>query len=236
MIFFKKIKKIGLKTDIHSHLLPGIDDGVKTIDESLSLIKEYINLGYKKLIITPHVMFDTYNNSTDLILEKLNYLKNECVKNDLNIELEVSAEYNFDEEFLKRIEIDDLLPINHKYILFELSFYQKPLNYENIIFKLKSKGYVPILAHPERYRYFDMNDFKKLKELEVLFQCNIISSIGFYGKTPQKKFKELAKNKMIDFLGSDVHSVKYIEALKTSLNTNSFHKLISNNEIKNNSL
>ncbi|EDM22985.1 tyrosine-protein phosphatase [Caminibacter mediatlanticus] len=233
MIFFKKIKKIELKTDIHSHLLPGIDDGVKTIDESLSLIKEYINLGYKKLIITPHVMYDSYNNSTDLILEKINYLKNECFKNNLNIELEVSAEYNFDEEFVERIEKNDLLPINKKYILFEFSFYQKPVNYENIIFKLKSKGYIPILAHPERYRYFDLEDFKSLKELEVMFQCNIISSIGFYGKTPQKKFKELAKNKMIDFLGSDVHSFKYMEALKISFNSSSFNRLVSNLHIKN---
>ncbi len=235
MIFFKKLKPLYLKTDIHSHLLPGIDDGVKSLDESIEIIKKFISLGYKKLIITPHVMEDTYNNSTKIILNKFKELQN-AVKN-LDIELDISAEYYADSEFLKRIETGDLLPINDKYLLFETSYYEKPINLEEIVFKIQTKGLTPVLAHPERYRYIeDLDDYKKLKDLGVLFQCNINSFGGFYGKNVQKKVKYLAKQHMIDFLGSDCHSMKYMDLLEKVIKNKNFIKLIEKNSIKNNSI
>ena len=235
MIFFKKLKPLYLKTDIHSHLLPGIDDGVKSLDESIEIIKKFISLGYKKLIITPHVMEDTYNNSTKIILNKFKELQN-AVKN-LDIELDISAEYYADSEFLKRIETGDLLPINEKYLLFETSYYEKPINLEEIVFKIQTKGLTPVLAHPERYRYIeDLDDYEKLKDLGVLFQCNINSFGGFYGKNVQKKVKYLAKQHMIDFLGSDCHSMKYMDSLEKVIKNKNFIKLIERNNIKNNSI
>ena len=235
MIFFKKLKPLYLKTDIHSHLLPGIDDGVKSLDESIEIIKKFISLGYKKLIITPHVMEDTYNNSTEIILNKFKELQN-AVKN-LDIELDISAEYYADSEFLKRIETGDLLSINDKYLLFETSYYEKPINLEEIVFKIQTKGLTPVLAHPERYRYIeDLDDYKKLKDLGVLFQCNINSFGGFYGKNVQKKVKYLAKQHMIDFLGSDCHSMKYMDLLEKVIKNKNFIKLIEKNSIKNNSI
>jgi tyrosine-protein phosphatase YwqE len=233
--FFKKdFKKPHIEVDIHSHLLPGIDDGVKSFEESKELIQDFISLGYKKLIITPHVMSDVYNNSTEIILSKCNELKKYLEMYRIDIKIECSAEYNFDEEFINRIENNDLLPIEKKYILFETSYYEKPINFENIIFKIQAKGYIPILAHPERYRYFqDLEEYNKLKEKGVLFQCNINSFGGFYGKSAKKKFDYLANNNMIDFLGSDAHSKKYLESLKDVLNSKSFSKIFSKLSLKN---
>ena len=234
-MFFRKIKKINITTDIHSHLLPGIDDGAKSFEESEMLIREFIKLGYKKLIITPHVMGDYFNNSSEDIKKKCSELREYLQEKNIRIEIECSAEYFLDEEFEKRINENDLLPIHNKYILFETSYYEKPLNFDDIIFMIQSKGYVPILAHPERYRYFtDMKEYDKLKEKGVLYQCNINSFGGFYGKKAKKKFEYLAKNKMIDFLGSDAHSMKYLKSLQNVLNDNKFHKIIEKCELKNN--
>ena len=125
---------------------------------------------------------------------------------------------------------------NSKYILFETSYYDKPLTLESVIFKIESLGFIPILAHPERYRYLDEKEYFFLKDKGVLFQCNINSFGGFYGKTAKKKFEYLAKNKMIDFLGSDAHSMKYLHSLEMVLRNRKFHKIVKENPIKNYSL
>jgi tyrosine-protein phosphatase YwqE len=229
-------EKTKITTDIHSHLLPGIDDGSKSLDESIKLIEKFISLGYKKLIITPHVMSEGYNNPTSLILEKYNLLKEEINKRNLDIKIEVAVEYMLDEEFLERLEKKDILTFGKNFLLFETSYYQKPLNFEHIIFKIKSKGYVPVLAHPERYRYMELRDYEKLKELELLFQCNINSFGGFYGKNVQKKVKYIAKKQWIDFLGSDCHSMKYLNFMQNVLNDRNFHKNIEHCNIKNEEL
>jgi len=234
MFFFKKVKKIKLKTDIHSHLLP-VDDGVKSFDESVEIIKKFISLGYEKLIITPHVMFDGFNNKTSLILEKFEELKEILKENNINIKLAVAAEYMLDEELMQRLEKNDILSFGNNYLLFETSYYQKPLDFESMIFKIKLKGFTPVMAHPERYRYLEtLDDFKQIKELGVLFQSNINSFGGFYGKSVLKKAKLIAKNKMLDFLGSDCHSNRYIDFMSNVLKNNSFHKIIEGNNIKNN--
>jgi len=231
-MFFKSFKPLNLGVDIHSHLLPGIDDGAKTLEESIKMIKYFISLGYKKLIITPHVMEDTFNNSTEIIKEKFEELKQAA--QFLNIDLDVSAEYYVDEELLRRLDNDDILPIKEKYVLFESSYYEKPLYLDEVIFKIQAKGYVPVFAHPERYRYIkNMGFLYDLKDKGVLFQCNINSFGGFYGKTALKKAEYLAKNGMIDFLGSDCHNINYLEYMQTVLNSRKFKKLISKNEIKN---
>ena len=236
MFFRKKVEKLEIKTDIHSHLLP-IDDGVKSFDESLKLISKFISLGYQKLIITPHVMEDSFNNSTEYILENFERLKEEVKKAGLHIGLDISAEYYMDEEFARRLEKKDLIPIKNRYILFETSYYEKPLNLEEMVFKILSKGYIPVFAHPERYRYItDMDYYFALKEKGVLFQCNIISFGSFYGKTAYKKAKFLAKNGLVDFLGSDAHSIKYVEFLSQVLEENKFNQLLKGNKIKNNEL
>ena len=232
--FFIKKFKFNIKTDIHSHLLPGIDDGSKNLNESIFLINKFKMLGYENLIITPHVMSEGYNNSTELILEKYNELK----KNVNFMDLYVSSEYNMDEEFAKRIKNKDLIPIKNKYILFETSYYTKPTIFEDLIFEIQSFGLIPIFAHPERYRYLqdDFNKYKTIKELGVMFQCNINSFGGYYGKIAKKAVKFLAKEGMIDFLGSDAHSAKHLEFLKNVINSNELNIVFKNNKIKNDEL
>ena len=232
--FFIKKFKFNIKTDIHSHLLPGIDDGSKNLDESRELINKFKNLGYENLIITPHVMSEGYNNSTDLILQKYNALK----KNIYFMNLYVSAEYNMDEEFVRRVKNKDLIPIKNKYILFETSYYTKPAIFEELIFEIHSLGLTPVFAHPERYRYLhdDFNKYKNIKESGVMFQCNINSFGGYYGKIAKKAVKFLAKEGMIDFLGSDAHSMKHLEFLENVINSNELNIVFKNNEIKNDEL
>jgi len=231
--FIRKIN-FDIIVDIHSHLLPGIDDGVKTLDESVEIIKKFKSLGYEKLIITPHVMSDGYNNSTELILNKFEKLKNVI---DF-ITLDVSAEYNLDEEFIKRVENKDLILVNNKYVLFETSYYTKPSVFEESIFKLQTLGITPIFAHPERYRYLqnDLDKYKKIKDLGVLFQCNINSFGGYYGKIAKKTVNYLAKRGLIDFLGSDVHSIKHLNFLENVIKSGELNTVFKKNKIKNNKL
>ena len=231
--FIKKIN-FDITVDVHSHLIPGIDDGVKKVDESVDIINKFKNLGYKKLIITPHVMSDAYNNSTEVILNKFEKLKNMIDYVNLN----VSAEYNMDEEFIKRIENKDLILINKKYILFETSYYTKPSVFEESIFKLQTLGITPIFAHPERYRYLqnNLNEYEKIKNLGVLFQCNINSFGGYYGKIAKKTVNYLAKKGMIDFIGSDVHSMKHLNFLENVIKSGELNTVFKKNKIKNNKL
>jgi len=231
--FIKKIN-FNIKVDIHSHLIPGIDDGVKSMDESVEIIEKFKTLGYEKLIITPHVMSDGYNNSSELILNKFDELKS----NIEDIILDVSAEYNMDEEFIKRIENKDLIFINEKYILFETSYYTKPSVFEEIIFKLQTLGVTPIFAHPERYRYLqdNINEYEKIKDLGVLFQCNINSFGGYYGKISKKTVNYLAKRGLIDFIGSDVHSMKHLNFLENVIKSGELNTVFKKNKIKNNKL
>ena len=230
------VKKIGfdLTTDIHSHLLHSVDDGSKSLDESIEMIKKFRFLGYENLIITPHVMSGGYNNSSKLILQKYKELK----KNIDFMNLYVSAEYNMDEEFVRRVKNKDLIPIKNKYILFETSYYTKPTIFEDLIFEIQSFGLTPIFAHPERYRYLqdDFDKYKNIKESGVMFQCNINSFNGYYGKIAKKAVKLLAKKGMIDFLGSDAHSIKHLNLLENVISSNALNIVFKNNKIKNNEL
>ena len=155
-IFKRKKTHITLPVwvDIHSHLLPGLDDGVKSVEETVYILKMLKRLGYKKVITTPHVMSDHYPNQTSDILSKLAYVKEEIVKKNINIKLEAAAEYYLDENFIQKIDSrQDLLTFGKNYLLFETSFFNKPAFLEEAIFNMNAQGYQPVLAHPERYGY-----------------------------------------------------------------------------------
>jgi len=241
--FFKKKSNINfleqVEVDMHSHLLPGIDDGSKDLDNTIELILKLKELGYKKLITTPHIMADSYPNNREIILEKLYIVENELKKRDIDIKISAAAEHYLDEAFLENLEKKEVLPIANRYLLFETSYISKPLNLEDIIYEIKINGYEPIFAHPERYRYIkDLElEYSRLKELGVYFQVNINSLGGYYGKDAQKKSHFLLNNGYIDFLGSDTHNIKHLNNLQ-ELSTNStiWDKLLSKNKILNSSL
>ena len=223
MLFFKK-KEIPLTElftddfiDIHSHLLPGIDDGAKNLEKSIELIAKMASYGIKNFITTPHVLGDVYPNSSETIKEKLQEVRNELKKRNINdIKIHAAAEYMMDEQFSKRLEKDDILTLKDNYILVEMSYFNAPLNLYEILFEIQLKGYKPVLAHPERYNFYhaDLENYYKLKKAGCLFQLNLLSLTDQYGKNVQKISQELLNKNLYDFVGSDTHHNNHLELLK----------------------
>ncbi len=190
-------------TDWHSHILPGVDDGIRTMDESLSTLEAFEAQGVRKVWLTPHVMEDS-PNTTARLRERFADLK-EAYKG--NIELALASENMLDSLFEERLRDKDFLPIGSEgeHLLIETSYVNPPYGMESMIDGIFTAGYVPVLAHPERYRYMDESDYRKWKERGVLFQCNYVSLIGGYGETARKKLEWMLKEGMINLTGSDVH-------------------------------
>ncbi|AEA44057.1 tyrosine-protein phosphatase [Fluviicola taffensis] len=217
-----------LLVDIHSHLLPGIDDGAPTMDHTIGMLRKFEELGYQKLIMTPHVMSGVYDNSHQIIQNKLDEVRKVSQDLGLNIILEASAEYFYDETFVKRIQTKDLLPFGGNHILFEFSFRNKPSQVEDLIFQLKSAGYQPILAHFERYIYYhpSIEVAKSFRERGCMIQVNLNSFTGHYGPDVKNQAIRLLKADLIDILGSDCHRLQHLEVLQGALNESIFHQLM----------
>ena len=216
-----------LETDIHYHILPGLDDGCATLQQSDELIKEFSRLGYKKLILSPHVIADYYPNTPENIKNGLEVLRNELVRYNLNIKLEAIAEYYVDNHFINLVYQKSSLLHIQKYILVETGFMNLPTQLDDVFFELKTQGYKPILAHPERYLYAqqDFNKLKKIFEKEVFFQINIMSLTGHYSVQAKQVCEKLIDNKMVHFVGSDCHHLKHISIMEAAFKSNYFKKL-----------
>jgi len=222
------------RVDLHSHLLPQIDDGVQSLKESVELIKQFQLLGYTKLITTPHVINDFYPNNREIISNKLQIVQKTLKAENIDIVLEASAEYYVDMHFMSLIEDDNLLTFMDHYVLFETSYTDKPMILKHVITLLLRKGYIPVLAHPERYKYLHSNIalYKELKALGVMFQVNAKS---LYNKSSASygialKLIELG---LVDFIGSDAHRMRDVKKLQSFLSSRTCKKLIKRNDIKN---
>ena len=210
-------------TDCHSHLLPGVDDGVGTLDESLRILDMMEKQGVRKLWLTPHIMEDIPNETVTL-QEKFQELKRSY---NGTLELALAAEYMMDNLFEERLEKDDLLPLEEgkRYLLVETSYFNPPMELLSVLQRIQKKGYHPLLAHPERYEYMQMMDYKTLKKNQISFQLNIPSLVGMYGKHIEKKAKILLKAGMYDLGGNDVHSlIFYVTTCKQKIDNLSFLK------------
>jgi len=219
-----------LTVDLHSHLLPGIDDGVRTLKESLAIIKKFKSLGYTKLITTPHIISDSYTNTQEIIQEKLSVVQEALKKEQINITIEAGAEHYINMDFLELLKEDKVVPFCNKYLLFETSYTTKPFILEEAVFEMKVKGYTPVLAHPERYRYVhdDIEAYKALKDLGVLFQMNIKSlkkSSGSVYKTALK----LMNLGLIDFIGSDAHRMRDMVDLEKIIMSKRYETIFKKN-------
>jgi tyrosine-protein phosphatase YwqE len=217
-----------LGVDMHSHLIPGIDDGSKSLEESVSLIRRLEQYGLRKIITTPHIMSEYYRNTPEIILNGLDVLKNELAKHQINIEISAAAEYYIDEFFVERIKKGDkLLTISKNLVLVETGFVAKPLMLKEILFDMEMQGYRPILAHPERYQYL-MMDRRLLQELldrDVYFQANLLSFTGFYSKQVKEFAEMLLEKGKIRYLGTDCHNERYLDALQHLSESRVFGKL-----------
>lgn len=217
MWFFRKtvaIAESGLlkgMTDCHSHLLPGVDDGVKTMEESLAILEEMGRQGIRKVWLTPHIMEDIPNETVPL-REKFHELKRSY---NGTIELALAAEYMLDNLFEERLESNDLLPLEEgkRYLLVETSYFNPPMDLLSMLKQVQSKGYFPLLAHPERYEYMEVRDYKALKQENISFQLNIPALAGVYGKRAQEKAETLLKAGMYECTGCDIHSIVFYQRL-----------------------
>jgi len=219
--------------DMHSHVLPGIDDGAQNIEESIALVRRMMDLGIKKIIATPHIMADYYKNTPETIGDALELLKAELKAQDINIEIEAAAEHYFDETFEERVNNKALMTMGDNYALFEFSFISLPPNYVPVIQKMKDLGYRPILAHPERYPYMDLEQYKMLHQWGCDFQLNTISLTGYYGKDVKERAEMLIDNELVDFIGSDMHHLRHAGALEDALHTIYIEKVLFNYPLKN---
>jgi tyrosine-protein phosphatase YwqE len=221
MLFFKK--KIPLTdfftdgfVDIHSHLLPGIDDGAKDMDTSIALLLKMASYGIKNFITTPHVLGSVYPNSSKVIKQKLAAVKKELEKREIkDISIQAAAEYMLDGEFSALLDQKDILVLKDNYILVEMSYFSAPINLYELLFKIQLKGYKPVLAHPERYNFYhtDFKSYYKLKQAGCLFQLNLLSLTDQYGKGVQKTSEKLLKENLYDFVGTDTHHQNHLELL-----------------------
>ncbi len=209
----------GIAMDIHAHLIPGIDDGPKVMEESLELIRGLESLGYRRLTATPHVMSDYYPNSRDYILESHQKLLAAVKAAGIDMEIGVAAEYYMDSQFLSIIENEEVLTLPNNQVLMEMSFVSPPPNLYHFVFRLQTKSYQPVLAHPERYLFLKKNfhEYERLKEHGVRFQLNILSLTGHYGHPVAEMGWKLLKSGMIDYAGTDVHHLRHVEILREAL-------------------
>jgi protein-tyrosine phosphatase len=217
-----------LKVDMHSHLLPGLDDGSKNMEETIEMIQRFSKLGYQKLITTPHIMGDFYKNSSINILPILKEVQDQIKINNIPIAIEAAAEYYLDEWFVEKLEKEEpLLTFGSNYVLVETSYINESSQLHKAIFLMRSLGYKPVLAHPERYIYLyrSFDNFKKLFEMEVLFQINLISLTGYYSAQSKTFAEKLIDNGMVHFASSDCHSHRHIDALKAVMKTKYYSKL-----------
>jgi len=224
-----------VKVDMHSHLIPGIDDGARTMEDSLQLIGRMHEIGFSRLITTPHIQSEFYKNTPEIILSGLQRLKTALADASIPVQVEAAAEYLLDDGFEDKMNAGNLLSFGDKYILVELSYYSPNPNLKSFIFNLQVDGYKVILAHPERYTYW-FNDFSKYEDLKnrgVFFQLNTVSLAGFY-PDPIRKFAEMLINKeMIDFIGSDMHNMNYMKSLENSLREKSLARYLASSKLMN---
>jgi len=205
--------------DIHSHILPGIDDGAKTIEETAELLTQFISLGFSACIATPHINSGVWNNSSSIIKENYQQTLLNLAGDDKQLLVHCASEYMLNDAFIKTMASEPLLTLKDNYILVELSYINPPLALKDIIFEIKHQGYQPILAHPERYIYYHQNKkiYNDLKNMGLLFQLNLLSTVGYYGPAVARIADLLLAGDKIDFVGSDIHHVKHAQAFSQKL-------------------
>lgn len=217
-----------LTTDIHSHLLAAIDDGVRTTEDAMGIVRVFQEAGYKKMITTPHVMQDYYRNDPAIILERLDDLKKYLLQQGVSFEIQAAAEYYLDEVLSKKIEDrEPLLVFGDQYLLFETNMINEPYPLKDFIFKLTTAGYKPVMAHPERYAYMTLKKAEDLRNRGVLFQINILSLIGFYSKPIQQLSHQLVDRGWVELLGSDCHNIEQARLLQQAQRNKYFQKALA---------
>ena len=219
------LSKIGI--DMHSHLIPGIDDGSRSMDETIAMLAKFESLGYKKIITTPHIMKEVYPNTSEIINQGLKQVQETAKSLGLSIEIEAAAEYYFDDHLIQLIKHKDILSFGQNYVLVEFSFHTPPIFEDQLFFEMQMAKYKPVLAHFERYPYFhdSLDKAKEYRNKGVNIQVNINSLTGHYGPQVRKQAEKLIDANLVDFVGSDCHRMQHLMMLEEHLSNPYFHKL-----------
>lgn len=232
--FSGKTPIFSIQTDIHAHLLPGIDDGPKTMEEAIEMIQLLSKIGYKRLIATPHVYQEYYPNTRKVILEKLLLLQAAIEQANIPISIDAAAEYYLDDHFELLLKENNLLTLDRTdFVLVECSLLEQTMKIKEYLFQMQVQGYRPILAHPERYLYYQTADYQSLLEKGCKFQINLLSLIGHYGRDVQKRANFLLKKKWVHFVGTDVHHIKHVQLIQDFLKSSKPRKLLGRQVILN---
>ena len=243
-LFGKKEPALGpadlsvLEVDVHSHFIPGIDDGSQSMEQTIELLQAMAELGYRKVVTTPHNMADGYKNSPEIILGGLERVRDEIKRLGIAMEIDAAAEYYLDHELETKISEGRVLTFGNKMLLFELPFISEPSQLLQVIFHMQTLGYKPVLAHPERYSFWynDFTKFERLKDGGVLFQLNLIALSGAYGPQCREIAERLIDGGHYELLGSDCHSMGHVQAIKNTLHKPYLHKLIASGKLLNRTL
>jgi tyrosine-protein phosphatase YwqE len=224
---------------MHSHLLPGIDDGSPDMTTSIILIKGMMELGYTKLITTPHIMWDMYKNTREIVLDKLEQLRAAVKAEGLAVEIEAGAEYFLDDHVAGLLRNNEpLLTVSGRMVLVEFSLAHPSMSLKDILFEMQMQGYQPIIAHPERYIYLERNKefYEELKDIGCLFQLNLLSLSNHYGRSVYELAQYLVKKGYYDLVGTDLHNDRHLEALHNSDLNNTLKKILDSGKILNDQL
>jgi len=217
-----------LKADMHSHLIPGIDDGSKSLDDTIGMLVKFKELGYQKIITTPHIMSDYYKNTPEIILGGLEEVRAEIKRIGLDIEIEAAAEYFYDETLVERLEKGSFLTFGDNHVLVEFSFSSEPRGHEAFFFDMLIKGYRPIIAHFERYNFLhgSVEKAAEWREKGLLIQMNINSLSGHYGPSVKKQAEMLVDSGQIDFIASDCHRIDHLNQIDNIRTNEYLHKAL----------
>lgn len=221
--------------DIHSHLLPGIDDGALTFEQTLELVQALQGFGVSQFITTPHIMYQVWDNTKESVLAVKDQTIFKLEKNEIRVPFRAASEYLMDNQFVKLFQTAELLTLKDNYVLVEMSYINAPMQLYNILFDLQVAGYIPVLAHPERYTFYHNNfdEYVKLKRVGCLFQLNLLAVVGYYGEAIAKIAEQLLQKGMYDFVGSDVHHNKHIASFEEKVklkDVTALKEVISNNQ------
>lgn len=229
-----------LRTDVHSHFIPGIDDGAQTLEQSVELVQAMYALGFRKVVTTPHIMADGFRNTPEIILGGLAKVKRELEVRGIDMPMDAAAEYYLDHELEPAVQDRRVLTFGgeRKYLLFELPFISEPAILLNIVFTMQTQGYRPVLAHPERYGYWhqDFTRMEQLKDRGVLFQLNTIALGGAYGPGVRKAAERIVDRGWYEMIGSDGHGMDHVAALERTRTEPYLHKLLEQGALLNHTL
>lgn len=228
--FFKKRDntpvKLFFQTDIHCHVIPGIDDGSPSAEISVELVSRMATWGINRIIATPHVTESTFENTHETMDKAMESLVAALKKHGIEMDLSHSAEYRLDDLFARHLKNGTLTPFPNDYLLVENSFIQEPWGLDETLFELTVKGYQPMLAHPERYSYYHDHKerYKKLHEAGTLFQINLLSLAGHYGRDVRKIADYLIEEGMVDFIGTDLHNERHVHSIEAYLHSKDYRR------------